>query len=118
MPTTPVDLRTTLAARLDRARDAHAARRDRAVAAVERAGGALARRGALSAAWIVGSAVWGAFGERSDVDVVVEGLAPSALVDVADSLAHAAGTMVDLLRIEDLPERFQDRVRRDGARIA
>jgi predicted nucleotidyltransferase len=118
MSASPAQLRKVLADRCRRARTADEARRSGAVERARTACGALAREHVLASAWVVGSAAWGGFGERSDLDVVVEGLAPEAAAAAADTLAGVAGLPVDLLRLEELPETFRERVRRDGVRLA
>ena len=74
--------------------------------------------GTIAEAWLVGSAAWGGFGVRSDLDVVVRGLASEAVDEVADGLVVATGLPVDVLRIEELSERFAQRVVTEGERLA
>lgn len=95
-----------------------AARREFAIAQLRAACGELVRAGVATDAWLIGSAAWGGFGERSDVDVVVRALDPSRVTETADRLAAVAGVAVDLLRFEELAPSFRDRVERDGARLA
>src|SRR5665213_1377899 len=68
-------------------------------------------------AWLIGSLAWGNFGERSDVDIVVEGLALDRVGDVAARLADRLRVGVDVLRLEDLPPGFQDRVLAEGVAL-
>ncbi len=90
----------------------------RVVSAARAACEALVRDGVVDAAWLVGSAAWGGWGERSDVDVVVRALDPRDFVAAWDRLGDAAGVHVDLLRIEELADGFRARVERDGVRMA
>jgi predicted nucleotidyltransferase len=118
MTVTARALRETLTARkrVERQRDEE--RREHAVSVLRMRCAELVARGTVAEAWLVGSAAWGGFGVRSDVDVVVRGLEPTACIDVADGLCAAAGVEVDLLRLEDLPERFRARVLAEGERLA
>jgi predicted nucleotidyltransferase len=75
------------------------------------------RAGAIEGAWIIGSSVWGGFGERSDVDVVVRGLDVARRNEFADALATRAGVAVDLLRWEELDATFRARIEADGERV-
>ena len=65
-------------------------------------------------AWLIGSLAWGNFGERSDVDVVFEGLALERIGEVAARLGDRLRVGVDVLRLEDLPRTFRDRVLAEG----
>jgi predicted nucleotidyltransferase len=117
MTARPSDLAATLIARrrLASARD-----RDRATALRERLRDAacrLRRQGRLDAAWLVGSLAWGGFGERSDVDVVARGVDAARVGAVWADLMDALDARVDLLRLEDLPEAFRDRVLSEGKRL-
>jgi predicted nucleotidyltransferase len=65
-------------------------------------------------AWLIGSLAWGGFGERSDIDLVLEGVdAPTALrIEIA--VTRAAQAEVDLLTLDALPEAFRQRVLSEG----
>ena len=117
---TPTELRRTLVARSSAVRAASEIRRDLAVKAITDVATELARRGMVVEAWLIGSAAWGGFGLRSDVDVVVRGLAVSerAMAENAFSERVGAGVGVDLLRWEELPEGFCERVLGEGVRLA
>lgn len=65
-------------------------------------------------AWLVGSLGWGGFGPRSDIDVVTEGLADDAATRLEQALGTIEGARVELLRIEELPPAFRERVEREG----
>lgn len=73
--------------------------------------------GAFEAAWLVGSLAWGGFGRRSDVDVVVRGADSSRIGALSGRLSDAVDACVDLLRFEDLPEGFRQRVLNAGERL-
>lgn len=78
---------------------------------------ALLADGLARRAWLIGSLAWGHFGVRSDVDVVLEGLAPDRIGAAADRIARRVRTEVDVLRIEDLPDSFIRRVLADGVEL-
>lgn len=68
-------------------------------------------------AWLIGSLAWGEFGERSDVDLVLDGVTDPDASRIEEAVARAAGVEVDLLYLGDLPPSFRQRVERDGIRI-
>lgn len=114
----PEDLRQTLLARARAGRAADDARRDGAIAAARRVLRAAAEAGQPQVAWLIGSAAWGGFGARSDLDVVVQGLTVRAAIELGDHIAAEAGIAVDVLRWEELPPAFQARVQRHGIPLA
>lgn len=65
-------------------------------------------------AWLIGSLAWGGFGEHSDIDVVVRGLAPPEATRLELGLLRALGWTVEVLRFEELPTSFGERVLREG----
>ncbi len=97
--------------------DAGAARAHRVRGIVNAEVAALLTQGAARRAWLIGSLAWGQFGVRSDVDVVLEGLAIDCIGAVADRIAGRVQCEVDVLRIEDLPESFRRRVLSEGVEI-
>ncbi len=115
MPVTPQEAAATLRQRSADARLAAERRaanlRDRAVALV---------RGQLPAggrAWLIGSLVWGGFGVRSDVDLVLAQVDGQTATSIEVALCTALGLEVDLLRFESLPAPFRERVEREGLAI-
>lgn len=68
-------------------------------------------------AWLIGSLAWGAFGTRSDVDVVLSGVDRERAGAIEDALLRALRVEVDLLVFEDLPASFRDRIEREGIAI-
>ena len=114
MSVTPEQLAHTLVERHRRQRLAHEQRAGRCREILQQQLAALGGTGCFARAWLIGSLAWGGFGERSDVDVVVEGLAREAVAEVQARRAEALATPVDLLRLEDLPERFGQRVLSEG----
>jgi predicted nucleotidyltransferase len=74
--------------------------------------------GRLGRAWLIGSLAWGSFGERSDVDVVVEGLDREHEGALREELEERLGVSVDLMRLETLPARFRERVLAEGILVA
>ena len=75
------------------------------------------RAGRFERAWLIGSLAWGDVHERSDVDVVVEGLAADEAGSLWNELSEASGVPVDLLRLEDLGESFRRRVETEGEAV-
>jgi predicted nucleotidyltransferase len=114
MPTTPADLAAALVRRHRQAHDearAHAAQtRARLEAVIEEQG----KAGRFRRAFLIGSLAHGTFGAGSDIDVVLEGLAPDDVGLLYDALVSATHTEVDVLRLEELPPSFQERVEREG----
>ena len=121
MPVQPSDLVATLLARHGAARVRQLERAERLRRAARRTGGGLRAEGAIDGAWLVGSLAWGGFGAHSDVDVVVRGSDPRAVgalwVRFLEELGPDAEGRVDLLRLEDLPRSFRDRVLAEGWRL-
>lgn len=118
MAVSPADLRRTLAARATRSRADAEDRRARAVDAAHAMCRELVAEGAIAEAWLIGSAAWGAFGDRSDLDIVVRGLASGDAVSLADRLADCVQIEVDLLRWEELDDSFRSRILALGERLA
>jgi predicted nucleotidyltransferase len=73
--------------------------------------------GSLDAAWLIGSLAWGGFGNGSDVDVVVRGSDPARIGALWGHLSDALDIDVDVLRLEDMPDAFRDRVLASGRRL-
>lgn len=74
------------------------------------------RRGLCRRAWLFGSYAWGKPGERSDVDVLVEGEGDS------EGLAARIGRAchmdaVHVIDLKEAPESLRDRVLRDGLEL-
>jgi len=67
--------------------------------------------------WIIGSLAWGGFGVRSDVDVVIEGGGPEALLAAAEAIGAATGRGVDVLSLDQLPPAFRSRVLSEGQSV-
>jgi predicted nucleotidyltransferase len=67
--------------------------------------------------WLIGSLAWGGFGERSDVDLVFDGLEDRLVTEIEIELTRALEIPVDTLRLADLPTPFRDRVQREGLLI-
>ena len=115
MPTSPHDTVVTLQQRSARAREA----------ALKRAGEVRAQvvalvRGQLPAgahAWLVGSLAWGGFGERSDVDLVLDGVSGPLGTAIEIAVTRATGVEVDLLPFRGLAPSFQHRVQQEGLAI-
>jgi predicted nucleotidyltransferase len=121
MPVHPADLAATLVGRRGADRARHRARAERLIARVRQLGRSLRAEGAIEGSWLVGSLAWGGFGARSDVDLVVRGAALEAMGAVASRAAEQLGPdaegRIDVLRLEDLPPSFRDRVLTSGLRL-
>jgi predicted nucleotidyltransferase len=111
---TPQELARTLVRRHARDRQAEAIRAEDLRARIRGIVAELLACGAIRRAWLVGSLAWGGFGRRSDVDLVVEGLALEEAPALWDRLTAELAARVDLLRLESLPPRFAERVVKDG----
>lgn len=113
----PEDLKAAMRARAAEARrrnDAHAVTvREALDEALERLPGDLRPR----RAWLVGSLSTGAFGARSDVDLVVEGLSYDRTSRLWAELSRALPVGLDLLRIEELDAGFRQRVLDEGSEL-
>lgn len=88
--------------------------RDRVVAMVP----PLRDRFGFGRAWLIGSLAWGGFGERSDIDLVVERLGVDAATLLAEQLADATGRAVDVLVLDSLPASFRQRILDEGIDVA
>jgi predicted nucleotidyltransferase len=76
---------------------------------------ALARartEGLCGGAWLFGSYAWGEPGERSDVDLLVEGCADP--IAVASLVGRGCGLDVHVIRMSDAPASLRERVRDEG----
>ena len=70
-----------------------------------------------TSAWLIGSLAWGGFGERSDIDVVLQGASPEQACRLEVDLTRALRLPVDMLRFEELPDSFRERVVQQGIRL-
>ncbi len=66
--------------------------------------------------YIIGSLVRGVFHDRSDIDLVVEGLAPELYIKVLTELYDLlpAGTELNLIPFEDAHESLKERTINEG----
>ncbi len=115
MQITPKQTAETLRRRSAEARaraESHArAARERTLEVVK----ALLPRGAR--AWLIGSLAWGGFGERSDVDLVLDGVDARASTAIEVAVCRSVLAEVDLLAFASLPASFRARVEREGVAI-
>jgi predicted nucleotidyltransferase len=112
--TRPEDLAQALVARRKAANAAHAHRAVELRSALDAVIEHAVRDRAIRRAWLIGSLARGDFGVGSDVDVVVEGLAPERFASFWAVLCERLETEVDLLRLEELPPSFRARVLEEG----
>lgn len=68
-------------------------------------------------AWIIGSLANETWASGSDVDVVIENLAPEQRSIIWNALVDALHAHVDVLAFESLDEAFRERVINEGRRI-
>ncbi|MGO8992643.1 MAG: hypothetical protein ACLQVI_04900 [Polyangiaceae bacterium] len=113
----PAELAAALVKRAGEVRRRDEARRLEVLARTLEELGRLLAAGCASHAWIVGTVAWGGYGERSDVDVVLEGARASSRDALSARLTAACGAAVDLLLLEELDPSFQARVRAEGLAI-
>ena len=117
MSVEPADLARELVRRRKAERQAFEERARKVRLLVNAEVAALLKDGWARRAWLIGSLAWGRFGVRSDVDVVLEGLAADRIGAAASFLANRVGADVDILRFEDLPETFRRRVVTEGVEL-
>lgn len=67
-----------------------------------------------SRAWLIGSLAWGGFGEHSDVDLVLHGADSEFASRLEMLLTRELDVPVEVLRFEDLPATFRQRIEREG----
>lgn len=113
--TTPRELAAALVRRHKQALDDERARASEVRSGLEKVICQEGQKGRFSRAFLIGSLARGDFGASSDVDVVVEGLDPNEVGPLYGRLVEALGTEVDLLRLEELPPAFKQRVEEEGA---
>jgi predicted nucleotidyltransferase len=95
-----------------RERDAAATRRSTILPLV-REGIARARaEGLCDSAWLFGSYAWGEPGERSDVDIFVEGRTDT--IAIASIVGRACGLDVHVIDASEAPESLRDRAMAEG----
>ncbi|MBI5480602.1 MAG: nucleotidyltransferase domain-containing protein [Deltaproteobacteria bacterium] len=94
---------------------AAAERKQRVRAAVERGLAQARGEGLLRAAWLFGSYAWGQPGERSDVDLLVEGCRDP--LRVASVVGRITGTEVHVVCVEDAPESLRERALTEGVKL-
>jgi predicted nucleotidyltransferase len=66
---------------------------------------------------LFGSLARGDSGERSDVDLAVEGLAPDAYFPALADVTVALGCLVDLVRVEIAPPSLLARIAEEGREL-
>lgn len=117
MSVTPEDLARTLLAR-ERSRREHNARRAEQLRRALSSWAAAAKAsGLVGRAWMLGSLARGDWGDASDVDIAVEGLAPNCEASTWSGLEALLSSSVDLLRVESLPRPFAERIRAEGIEL-
>lgn len=67
--------------------------------------------------FLIGSLAWGGFGVGSDVDLVVEGIDAAAASRLAAHLIRELPVMPQVLRLEELPPSFRERVLTEGVAL-
>jgi predicted nucleotidyltransferase len=105
-------VRAKIARDLEQEDAAAAERRERVRAAVAQGLAQARGEGLVGAAWLFGSYAWGQPGERSDVDLLVEGCRDP--LRVASVVGQLTRTEVHVVCVEDAPESLRARATRDG----
>lgn len=114
MVVTPAQTAQTLIRRFEERLRRHERAMEEAREALDRVlPGALERHGARRA-WLFGSLAWGGTHDESDVDLAVEGLRPEQQTALHVELMRALPLRVDLLRLDELPEDFRERILAEG----
>ncbi len=76
------------------------------------------RRFGATGVWLFGSLAWGEPHAGSDVDLLVEGIAPERFAEAVREIEQRlVGASVDMLRSEDAPASLDERVRAEGTRL-
>ncbi len=91
-----------------------AARAERARRAATAAAERLARELAVRRVILFGSLARGAFGERSDIDLAVEGLAPGKLVEALVTAGRDCEFAVDVVPLDHAPPYIRQAVISEG----
>jgi len=95
-----------------RERDAAAVRQATLLPLVREAIARARAEGLCKAAWLFGSYAWGQPGERSDVDIFVEGRADT--IAIASMVGRACGLDVHVIDASEAPESLRNRVMAEG----
>lgn len=113
MTVKPEDLANTLRTRARQRQTAEEVTRQRTlVAAREIVGDSTLPPNAR--VWLIGSLPWGGFGERSDIDMVFDGVGRTEALALADRVGERTGRHVDVLMLAELPDEFRTRVLIEG----
>lgn len=91
------------------------ARRAAVLPTVRNAVGRAQAEGLCGDAWLFGSYAWGQPGERSDIDLLVDGCADPLVV--ASVVGRACGLDVHVIELSHAPLSLKDRVREEGVRL-
>jgi predicted nucleotidyltransferase len=114
-PEVAVTVEQTIATLRERFARARVAQESRAAAVRARLQAMVAEQlPAGVSAWLIGSLAWGGFGPRSDVDLVLGGATPAQACRLEVRLTQALKLVVDVLRLEELPASFRERVEQQG----
>jgi len=77
----------------------------------------LAERHGATRVWLFGSLAWGQPHGKSDVDLMVEGIADLAWLAAIRTAEEVIDAPVDVVRIEDAPPSLRARVMQEGRLI-
>jgi predicted nucleotidyltransferase len=100
--------------RLAAQREAAEAGRARALEEARRAARILAEHYGVSRVILFGSLAWRRFGPTSDIDLAVEGLAPSRFFRADAELAREIPLPVDLKLLSECPPLLRSRIEKEG----
>ena len=105
-------IRQNLEEQIAKEREAAAARRAIVVPLVREAVARARAEGLCEAVWLFGSYAWGEPGERSDVDIFVEGRRDT--IAIASRVGRACGLDVHVVDSVEAPESLRQRVHAEG----
>ena len=105
-------VRRHFAEQIAREREAAELRRVTVVPLVRQAVARARQEGRCKRAWLFGSYAWGEPGERSDVDILVEGCADP--IAIASLVGRAYGRDVHVIDWADAPDSLRRRVSDEG----
>jgi predicted nucleotidyltransferase len=114
MEVTPAQTARTLIKRCEERLRRHERAMDDAREALGRTLPAALERHGGHRAWLFGSLAWGETHDESDIDLAVEGLPAGKQTALHVELMGVLPLRVDLLRLEELPESFRERILTEG----
>jgi len=99
---------------LEGRQEARRYRQTKAMAELEKLATELRRRSVFHRLYLIGSLAKGRFGSQSDIDLVIQGLAPESFFKAYAFLLKESRFPIDLKPFEDLPPEEQSRIVQEG----